>query len=252
VAARARTQPMARQIDLFAKGIESVDNLRPYVSICAYADNGGGKTRFGASAPKTLIIDIKEKGTRSAFGSRAHKREVRSFDEVNLAYWYLKSGDHPYKTVVLDTVTNLYAAAMAKVMKEEEDRDPGNETSRPTQPIYFRAGKLIEGMLLAFANLDMHVVFLAQERRVKDKETGDVTEICPDLPEAARGTLTDCVGIIAYLRRRKIGSKWVDEMITGDHKLYKVKDRTFELKPLTRNPTMPMIIRAWNRRLTDG
>lgn len=249
--ARPRTQPMTRDIERFAAGIESVDKLRPWVNICAYADNGGGKTRFGASAPKALIIDIRELGTRSAVGSRAHKREVKSFDEINLAYWYLKSGDHPYKTVVIDTVTALHAAAMDKVMKEAEERDPGNEGARPTQPIYFRAGKLTEGMLLAFRNLDMHVVFLAQERKVKDEE-GEVLEICPDLPEGARATLTDCVGIIGYLRRRRVGGKWIDEMIAHDHKLYKTKDRTYELTKIIRNPTMPNIIRAWNRRATNA
>lgn len=244
---------MTRDIERFAAGIQSVDKLRPWVNICVYGDNGSGKTRFGASGPKCLIIDVRELGTRSAVGSKSHKREVSTFDEINLAYWYLKSGDHPYKTVVIDTVTGMHSAAMDKVMKEAEDRDPGNESARPTQPIYFRAGKLTEGMLLAFRNLDMHVVFLAQERKEKDKESGEVIEVCPDLPAAARTTLTDCVGIIGRMRRRRVAGKWIDEMFIGDHNLYKTKDRVYEFpKPTIRNPTMPYIIRAWNRRLTNA
>jgi len=228
-----------------------VDKLDPWVKILVYGDNGTGKTRFAASAPKVLIIDVREKGTRSTVGSRAHKREVSTFDEINLAYWYLKSGDHPYKTVAIDTVTMLHAAAMDKVMEEAEDRDPAREKKQPSQPIYGRAGKLVEAMCFAFRNLPMHVVFLAQERRVKDDD-GSVTEITADLPEGCRAALCDIVGITGNARRRKVNGKWVDELFTGDSRLYKTDECTNELKPITRNPTMPYIIRAWNRRLTDG
>jgi AAA domain len=248
---RPRTQPTASAIEHFAAGIQSVDKLRPWVSICIYGRNGSGKTRFGASSPKCLIVDVREKGTRSAVGSRAHKREVNTFDEINLAYWYLKAGDHPYRTVVIDTVTNLYSTAMDKVKEEVEERDPGNEAARPTLPLYFRAGKLTEGMLLAFRNLDMHVVFLAQEKRVKDSG-GEIIEVCPDLPEAARAALTDCVGIIGHIRRRRVQGKWRDELLSGDDKLHTVKDKTNELSRITPHPTMPTIIRAWNRRLTNA
>ncbi len=245
--ARPRTQPSTAAIEQFAKGIQSVDKLDPWVKLVEYGDNGSGKTRLAASFPKVLIIDVREKGTRSAVGSRAHKREVSNFDEIGLAYWYLKSGEHPYRSVAIDTVTAMHAAAMDKVMKEAEDRDPVREKSQPTQPIYGRAGKLTEAMLLAFRNLPMHVIFVAQERKEKN-EDGEVVEIVPALPEQARGCLLACGGITGHTRRRKVGDKWVDELFTGDSKLYKTKDKTYELKSVTRNPTGSNLIRAWNRR----
>jgi hypothetical protein len=248
---RPRTQPSSETIERFAQGIQSVDKLDPWAKILVYGDNGTGKTRFAASAPKVLIIDVREKGTRSTVGSHAHKREVSSFDEIGLAYWYLKSGNHPYKTVAIDTVTMMHAAAMEKVMQEAEARDPTREKSQPTQQIYGRAGKLTEAMLFAFRNLPMHVIFVAQERKVKN-EDNEVTEVTADLPEQARGAACDIVGIIGYTRRKRVNGKWTDELFTGDSKLYKTKDRTNELRAVTRNPTMPGIIRAWNRRSTDG
>lgn len=246
--ARPRSQPATAAIDRFAAGIRPVEKLDPWVKILVYGENGAGKTRFAASSPKVLIIDVNEKGTRSAYGSHAHKREVRTFDEIGLAYWYLKAGGHPYKTVAIDTITAMHACAMDKVMKEAENRDPTREKSQPSQPIYGRAGKLVEGMLYFFRNLDMHVVFLAQERKEKD-EDGNVVEIVPSLPEGCRGAATACTGIIGHMRPRKVGREWVDEMLTGNSKLYKTKEQTHELKSLTRNPTMPLVIRAWNRKV---
>lgn len=245
--ARPRTQPSTAAIESFAKGIQPVEKLDPWVKLLAYGDNGSGKTRLAASFPKVLILDIKEKGTRSTVGSHAHKREVNTFDEVGLAYWFLKGGDHPYKTIAIDTVTAMHLAAMDKVMQEAENRDPAREKSQPSQPIYGRAGKLVEAMLYAFRNLDMHVVFLAQERKEKDEE-GEVTEIVPALPDGCRGALTACAGIIGHTRPKKVGTKWVDELFVGKSKLYKTKDRTFALKANTRNPNGPDLIRAWNRR----
>ena len=250
--ARPRTQPSTAAIAQFSEGIQSVDKLDPWVKILVYGDNGSGKTRLAASFPKVLIIDVREKGTRSTVGSRAHKREVNTFDEIGLAYWYLKSGDHPYKSVAIDTVTAMHSAAMDKVMKEAEDRDPAREKSQPSQPIYGRAGKLVGAMLLAFRNLDMHIILVAQERKEKN-EDNEVTEIVPSLPEGCRGDLLACGGITGHTRRRKMGSQWVDELFTGDSKLYKTKDKTNNLKPITRNPNGSDIIRAWNRRReTDG
>src|ERR1700748_1749295 len=245
--ARARTRPSTAEIDKFAAGIKSVKKLDPWVKLIAYGDNGSGKTRLGASFPKALILDIKEKGTRSAADSHAHKREVETWDEIGAAYWYLKSGDHPYKTIVLDTVTAMHMAAMDKVLEEAEDRDPTLEKSKPTQPIYGRAGKLMEGMLYAFRNLHLHVVFLAQERKKKDDD-GDVTEIVPALPEGCRGALTACGGVIGHMRPKKVGRRWIDELYVGKSRLYKTKDRTFELGTALKKPTGPDIIRAWNRR----
>lgn len=246
--ARPRTKPSTTEIASFEAGIEPVEKLDPYVKLLAYGDNGSGKTRLGASFPRVLIVDVREKGTRSAVGQRARKREVETWDEIGLAYWYLKQGEHPYKTVVIDTVTAMHAAAMDKVMQEAEERDPTREKSQPSQQIYGRAGKLMEGMLYAFRNLDMHVVFLAQERKEKD-EDGEVTEIVPSLPEGCRGALTACGGIIGHTRSRKLGSKWVDELFVGKSKVYKTKDRTFNLKSTVRNPNGPDLIRAWNRRI---
>lgn len=245
--AQSATQPSSVALRRFARGIRSVNKLPPYVKTLAYGDNGSGKTRFAASAPGVLIVDIREKGTRSAAGSKAHVREVSTFDEIGLAYWYLKAGNHPFKSVALDTITALHLAALDKVMKEKEERDPTREKKLATIKEHYKAGKLTEGMLTMFRNLPMHVVFLAQERKEKD-EDGNVENIYPDMPDKAGATAAALTGIIGHMERRRVKGKWTDTMLVGDSKMYKTKDRTYLLGSRVIQPTMPDMIRAWNTR----
>jgi hypothetical protein len=243
-----------------ARGIRSVDKITPFVKIGVYGPNGSGKTRFGASFPRCLIIDINEEGTRSAVGTKSHVREIDDFDSVNLLYWYLKAGNHPYHSVVIDTVTALYTVALDKVMGEKADRNPGEEKAQPRIQDYGTAGRLVGGMLLAFRNLPMHVIFLAQERKIKDEETGAVTEITMDLPARARGTATDCTSILgrSFKRevRRRVGGKTKKEymfhILWGDRAPYLTKDRSYNLPLVALKPTGADVIRAWHNHRSEA
>src|ERR671937_2146652 len=76
-----------------------------YLRILVYAQNGKGKTRFGASGPKSIVVDCNEKGSLSIRRFPAKVFKVETWTDIDLAYWYLKAGKHDFETVVLDTVT---------------------------------------------------------------------------------------------------------------------------------------------------
>jgi hypothetical protein len=242
----------------FAKGIKSVDEASPYLKCLVYGRNGSGKTRFAASGPNCLIIDINEEGTRSAAGwSEADVREVRTFDDVAHGYWYLKAGNHEYETVAIDTVTALQQAAIRKVLGDQEDRDPTREPSMPDKRTWGRAGQLVNQLVLDFRNLPMHVVFLAQERIIDDEDGEGNPFHTPDLPAGTRGTLMGSVGVMGRIYGREVkvknkkgkrSTKWEDRMLVGPHEDYDTKDRTNQLGRIVRNPTMPQVIEAWETR----
>lgn len=252
-----RTRPPNSALAKVARRVKSVDDIKPYVKVLAYGHNGSGKTRLCASAPKVLIIDINEEGTRSAAGSGTGAKylEANTWKDVGDFYWYLKSGKHPYKTVALDTVTAMQNMAMSFVLGEAEERDPTRERSMPDKRSYGRAGELVKGMLLAYRNLPMHVIFTAQERTIKDEDTEEITDVTVDLPAGSRGVAMGCVGILGRMQPRQVRSvnrttrkktkKWVDTMVVGPHELIHTKDRTYNLAPVVVNPTMPMFIEAW-------
>jgi hypothetical protein len=268
----ARQSRATRDIEAIravAKTIQSVDEVDPYVKVGIFGPNGSGKTRFGASAPKCLILDINEEGTRSAVGSGAKRVPVHSWETIGHVYWLLKGllerGKCPYQSVSLDTVTMMYKLAMSFVLEESEDRDPTKEKSTPTKRDYGRAGELVNGMLLAYRNLDMHVIFLAQVRTITDDDTGALLEYAVNLPAGARGTFMDSVGILGFMERKvakqrnpktkKVERKIVTVTRTQPTEMEGefpfLKDRTNNLAPFERELTMPKVIKAWANRQED-
>lgn len=238
-------------IKRFKSGIQRVSDVQSPVKCLAYSRNGKGKTTFAASFPKCLILDIDEEGTRSVKHTKAFVRQLRRWEDIGFAYWYLRGGKHPFETVAIDTVTAMQEVCMAMVMGEAEDRDPNRERGMPDKRTYGRAGKLMGRQMLAFRNLPMNVVFLAQERVDKDDETGEPLWHGPDLPASSRGVLLGCVGVTGRLYKAEVKMKgkkpkWEVRMLVGEHEDYETKDRTTVLPKVLRNPTGGKIIEAWD------
>ena len=237
----------------FKGGIQKVSEVESPVKILAYSRNKVGKTTFAATAPKCLIIDIDEEGTRSVKHTKAFVRVVRRWEDIGFAYWYLKAGKHPFQSVAIDTVTAMQEVCMRMVMNEAEDRDPNREHGMPDKRVYGRAGKLMSAQMLAFRNLPLNVIFLAQERVTNDEDTGEAIWHGPDLPNSSRGTLLGCVGVTGRLYKREVkvkgrkgNPKFEVRMLVGPHEEFETGDRTRALPHILRNPTIPKIVEAWD------
>ncbi len=256
----ARTQSSVSELRETKSRIRSVDDLGPYVKVLIYGPNGSGKTRFAASAPKCLIIDINEDGTRSAVGSGSDVFEVNSWQDIGQIYWLLKSGKHRYESVAIDTITMMQNLAMSFVLDEKEERDPSSEGRMPDKRSYGRSGELVKGMLLAFRNLDMNVIFLAQSRDVKDQDTGEVIEHAVDLPAGSRATATACVSVLGFMQQKEVrvsvkGKRKKVRMdtlrLSPSDEFISLKDRTNNLGEELRRPTMPKVIKAWATKTSN-
>jgi AAA domain len=242
------------KIKAVVRRIRPVDEITPHAKVLVYGDNGSGKTRFAASAPKCLIVDVTEEGTRSAAGSGSHYLTADTFDDIGQIYWYLRSGKHKFESVAIDTITAMENVALAMVLDEAENRDPTRERRMPDQRSWGRANELVKGMLMAYRNLPMHVIFTAQARDVIDRETEELTARTVDLPAGSRGVAMGMVGILGYLEPREVTVKrgserkreWRDTLYVGPHETFSTKDRTNNLGKLVLNPTMDKIIQAWN------
>lgn len=257
MAERPRTRDVAAIREVVGR-IRSVDDIGPYAKVGAFGRNGSGKTRFGASGPKPLILDMNEEGTRSAVGSGARVLEIKEWPDVGHAYWYLQSGKHRYETVVIDTATGMHKMAMAFVLGEAETRNPARVSKQPDKRDYGRAGELTSGMLFAFRNLPMHVVLLAQERTITDDE-GFVIETTVNLPAGARGAFMDMVGVLGRMEPKvvkKAGKRRrVERFVVGPTDEYPTKDRTNNLGDVVVAPTMSKVLTAWtntSKEQSDG
>lgn len=248
--------------------IVPVSDASPYVRALLFGRTGQGKTRIaatGAKGPKhkCLIVDINEEGTTSVseypYTDVFH---VRKWEEIFWVYWFLREGDHYYKSVVLDTMTNLQIMCMKHVLREADDRDPNRDPKTASQREWGKMAEYLMPVILDFRNLPMHVIFTAQQRN-DDVELDDGTvtrEIVPDLSPKPRGFLLAAVEICGYVYQREVRStvgkgknkrevkKHETRMLVAPHEKYPTKDRTYELGRVVRDPTLDLMIEAKKRK----
>jgi hypothetical protein len=218
-----------------------------------YGKNGKGKTRFVATAPEVLILDVNERGVRSARHSGAHVLYVSRWEDLIYAYWYLRRGEHKFKSVAIDTLTMAQQLCMDQVLKEGVDRDPNRDPKMPAMRDWGKVTESMKSMVLNFRNLPMHVLFTAQERSVENEE-GHVEEVTVDMSRGNRGIALGAVEIIGriYQRKARVAGKnrkrettrWETRMLVGPHEIAVTKDRTGALGPVLREPTVPQIMAA--------
>lgn len=196
------------KVDLAESKIMGVEESFEYLKLLAYGKNGVGKTRLGASGPRPLIIDCNERGTLSIRNFEGAKRmPVDTWTDIDIAFWYLARGTHDFDTVVIDTISSLAQLCMRFVLGDEASRDPTMDPMMPSKREWGKVGELMRTVILNFRNLDMHVVFLAQERRGFGDEDDEAPEVFPDVSPSIRSTLTASVDIIGYMYHKEVVPK---------------------------------------------
>lgn len=249
-----RTRPPSSEIEALKKDIQ-LPGSKPYARLCAYGRNGSGKTRLGASFPNVLIVDCNDEGDRSVKGVPGTRViHCTNWHRVGVAYWYLKTARHPFESVSIDTVTEMNNLAMDFVLDEAENRDPTREKAMPDRRAYGRTATLMRGMLYAYRNLPLHVIFLAQERIIRDPDTEEILEITVDLPNGSRGAAMSGAGILGRLTPKRVRvredgrvvKRWQDQLFVEPDEIVWTKDRTNLLRPVLKDPTGDKIIAAWN------
>lgn len=230
------TRDLPNRLEKAKSKIKGVDEFS-HLKMLAYAQNGKGKTRFGASGPKVLLIDCNERGALSIRKFPEVKIfPIEIWTDIDLAFWYLKKGDHDYETVVIDTTTSLAQLCMKFVLGEEASHDPTKDPNMPGRREWGKVGELMRTQILDFRNLPMHVVFLAQERKgFGDDDEDSTPEIFPDVSPSIRSTLTAAVDIIGRMYVKEVVSKKGEmkgkpqigyRMLIGPSERYMTKDRS--------------------------
>lgn len=246
----------AKRIKAIERRIVGIEEASPFVKVLVYGPNGTQKTRFAATAPNVLVVDINEKGTKSARQFKeARVFHVKKWEDVTYLFWYLRSGNHDFESVAIDNLTTLQALCMSHVLKEAGDRDPNKDPAIASKRDWGKVTELLKPLLLNFRNLDMHVIFIAQERTEGDED--EPLYHMPDMSRGNRGIATGAVDIIGrtYQKEVRVGKKkgkkkgseekhWEARMLVGPHEDFITKDRTGQLPRIVRRPTVPMFIKA--------
>jgi hypothetical protein len=178
------------------------------VSMVIYGRSGTGKTTIASSFPKPILfLDIKEEGTDSIadFSDDEIKvLPVESWDDIEQIYWFLESGNHNFKSVIIDTVTQMQDVCM-KGQLQEAGKDFAS------QQIWGNVAGLMKTWTMNFRDLPMQVAFLAQDRVHETDSDDDEEEIDPSvgprLSPSVAATLNAAVKVIGYTYIQEVVKK---------------------------------------------
>jgi ABC-type dipeptide/oligopeptide/nickel transport system ATPase subunit len=189
----------------FAALIKSVNEADPneYLTGMFYGRSGAGKTTIAATFAElgpVLFLDIREQGTKSLKGMKnVDFVSINSWDELSAAFDYLEAGNHPYKTVVVDTLTQAHDIAMEKVLM-----DAGlKPNAQPYQQHWGMSGKLVKQLVLELRKLPINRIFIAQERTNNVDSTAAAEQLIPevgaDLPPGVNRIICAAMDFIGHV-----------------------------------------------------
>lgn len=255
---------LARSFSDYAEEIEGIEALirdareeAPFLKCAFYGPPGAGKTTLGASFPDCLILDCREDGTKFIRRQGVKVIKANSMRVIEATYWYLKNKPHPFKTIVIDTVTSMADMCLDYVLREDVEWEVRVDPNLPSQRHWQKVGRILGLVLMAFKDLDMHVVFLANERRqesmdadVMDDDDDDSPSIFPELSPSVRSKLYRAVDIMGRLTVRER----VQQGENGEEKktisrilrcktngLFQAKDRNGRLPSMIQSPNYDKI-----------
>ena len=179
------------------KGLDIVkiqDKRDLFVKCLIYGMPGVGKTVLSASAQRVpdlspvLFVDI-DKGTMSIRDEEGDidLLEIDEWKQINPALDVLLRGGHGYKTLIIDSITELQKIEM-------EARNSGIPSIQDWQG----SGIEIRRVIRKIKNLPMHVIVTALEREDKDEFT-QVIMRRPDLPGKLASGSSAAFDIVARL-----------------------------------------------------
>lgn len=177
-----------------------------------HGPQGSGKTRLASTIAElgpTLFIDLTgEKGIRSFRGAPyvrnikiARPTSVTALDDV---FWWLAAGHHPFKAVVVDSLTAVQKMTMRFLLGHSETAV--REIKQGSAPADIRTwGQALDvmqdtatfwyGLADGDRKQPIHVVMTAQTKITEDEETGNVRRI----PDVQKGALSITLAAPDYI-----------------------------------------------------
>jgi len=183
-----------------------------------YGRSGTGKTTLASTfPPPVLFLDIKEGGDDSIATCKGVKvLPITEWEEIEQAYWFLSTSEHPYKTVVLDTVTQMQALKIEQ-LKRTTHKEAGDLI---TKGMWGAISGAIQTWILNYRDLPINAVFLTQDRVNRGEEVeSDLEQLDPEVGPAVMPSVARTLNAAV----KTIGQTYLKEVVTREKKGGKIK-----------------------------
>lgn len=243
---KKKSSRKAKDIETITKRVEArihrASELSQNQNILIYGKPGSKKTRFCATAPDVLIIDVNEEGTDSVRrDTDPFVIRVYTWEDFRDIYWFAHEGSHDFKTFAIDGITGLAILCMRYVLGERHEMDSSRDPDMPSRQAFGKVNKLVGDEITNWRNLPYNIIFTATERsRESGEEAGDeeaevVRVWGPNVTPGVANQLEQAVGTIGRMIKREVIVKNKKKgtsrrevrsrLLVGDSERYVSKDR---------------------------
>jgi hypothetical protein len=224
----------------------------PFINMLVYGDYGIGKTVLSGSASvveamnPVLILDY-EGGTESLRRTYpdVDVLRVQNWTEMQNVYDELhRTGGNGYKTIVLDSLTEIQKFSMYEIMEKRVIRaeEKGDEAD-PDIPGLREWGKSIEQIrrfVRAFRDLPVHTIFTALSKDDKDPRT-QKRKTFPSLPGKLAQEIPAFLDVVVYYYIKRVKETEQRLLLCSATEGNTAKDRTARLPLVLEEPTMAKV-----------
>jgi len=188
----------------------------PNRSFVIYGPSGTGKTTLSGTFPKPILFaDVKDRGTDSISEYSEDEiriTEIESFEDIELLVEEIRANPGLYKTVVIDTVTQMQQLAIEEVVaaKKKKTKKAAGDWGSMTMRDWGDVSSKMKEWIIALRDLPVQTVFLAQHRVFNSSDEGDdaeeqlAPEVGPRLSPSTASHLNAAVDVIGstFIRER--------------------------------------------------
>jgi hypothetical protein len=248
---------IVRKVESIESRIIPVSEVVIPHSALFYGRSGTGKTTLACTYPKPLLLlDVNDKGIDSVVDVEGvDVLQCIGWEDLEQVYWFLQKGTK-YKTVVLDTITQMQSFGIDKIKVEVK----GDLESGMTRNMWGEVSGLMKNLILMYRELPSILVMTAQDRTESVEEGSEDIyrdELDPEVGPAVMPSIADLVNPAVKV----LGQTYIKEVVIqkegriirkigwrlrlGPHPYYITKVRTpkrIKIPNNIKNPTYKKIM----------
>lgn len=226
--------------------LTTVEEEPEYLKILIYGEPGVGKTVLAGSASEVadmspvLYIDI-EGGTMplSVMYPKIvkNKEQITGIKQIEDLYNELRFMNHPYQTVVIDSLSELQKISMASIMADVVKADRSRDPDVPSQREWGKNIEQVRRIVRYYRDLPMHVIMISHDKEIENDKRA-VTKQTVSMPGKLAKEIPGFFSTVAFMYVQQVRGKPRRMLQTRQSGVVVAKDRTCRLPAFITDPTM--------------
>lgn len=227
-----------------------------HLNLLVYGEPGAGKTYLCGTAQDSedtrpiLLLDVEGGSTTLRKRQDIDVIQIRNMAEIEETHNELFRNPDYYKTVIVDSLTELQKLDMRTVMKLAKKNSPNPDRvdeEVPDQRAWGKSGVRMSRIVRAYKDLPVHTIMTCllateQEKNEKGGETDIVKLYYPSLPGKLRSELPGYFDVVGFLQAQaSVDGKIVRSLQVAKTKKVIAKDRTASLGLVVHEPSVPLM-----------